>query len=119
MPEQQSRPGVGSQAAAEAFGGADPSVAGQAGHARRHTGHVTVDLYRLHTDHAVSRRLMEVAACCPVGVRITLKVPAGMPVPLALEQLRPCLVEVESDDPATVGRWVRSLREGVARWVAP
>ena len=30
MPEQQSRPGVGSQAAAEAFGGADPSVAGRA-----------------------------------------------------------------------------------------
>jgi hypothetical protein len=51
---------------------------------------------------------------------VVLDVRAGMPVPLAVDYLRVrARCEVVSDDPATVGRWVRSLREGVGRWVAP
>ena len=120
MPEQQSRPGVGSRAAAEALGGVDPSVASGADHSARHTGSVRVNLRRRWlTDHEISRRIME-AANCPPGVLVVLDVRAGTPVPLALDYLRVrARCEVVSSDPATVGRWVRSLREGVARWVAP
>lgn len=119
MTGQQSRPGGRAQAA-EAFDGAEASVATGGGHTSRHTGYVRVNLRgRWLTDHQISRRIME-AAQCPPGVVVVLDVRAGMPVPLALDYLRiRARCEVCSDDPATVGRWVRSLREGVGRWVAP
>lgn len=115
----QSRPGE-TQAAQEAFGGAESSVAGGADRSERHTGSIRVNLRRRWlTDHEISRRIME-AATCPRGVVVVLDVRAGMPVPLALDYLRVrARCEVVSDDSATVGRWVRSLREGVGRWVAP
>lgn len=86
----------------------------------RHTGSVRVNLRGLWlSDHEVSRRIMR-AASCPPGTRVVLEVRSGMPVPLALDYLRTrARCEVLSDDPETVGRWVRSLREGVGRWVAP
>lgn len=119
MTAQQSRPGDRTQAAVGAFGGADPSVASRAGHSGRHTGCVRVSLRgRWLTDEQIGRRIMQ-AANCPPGARVVLEVRAGLPVPLALDYLRVrAYCEVVSDDPATVGRWVRSLREGVARWVS-
>ncbi len=120
MTAQRSRPGDDSRAAAEAFGGAGSSVAAGSDRSERHTGSVRVNLRRRWlTDHEVARKIME-AATCPRGVVVVLEVRAGMPVPLAVDYLRVrARCEVVSDDPATVGRWVRSLREGVGRWVAP
>lgn len=120
MSEQQSRPGHQTQAAHEAFDGAQSSLAGTADHSDRHTGSIRVNLRRRWlTDHEISRRIME-AATCPRGVVVVLDVRAGMPVPLAVDYLRVrARCEVACDDSATVGRWVRSLREGVGRWVTP
>ena len=117
MTTNQSRP---EEAALKAFGDAGSSVAAGADRSEWHTGYVRVDLRRRWlTDHEVSRRIME-AATCPRGVVVVLEVRAGMPVPLALDYLRRrARCEVASSDAATVGRWVRSLREGVGRWVAP
>lgn len=120
MTGQRSRPGHGTEAAEERFAGAEASVAAGGDHSARHTGYVRVDLRgRWLTDHQISRRIMQ-AAQCPPGVVVVLDVRGGMPVPLAVDFLRiRARSEVCSDDPATVGRWVRSLREGVGRWVAP
>ena len=52
MSEQQSRPGHQTQAAHEAFDGAQSSLAGTADHSDRHTGSIRVNLRRRWlTDH--------------------------------------------------------------------
>ncbi|MGL5406327.1 MAG: hypothetical protein ACRDAX_06010 [Propionibacteriaceae bacterium] len=66
-----------------------------------------------------SRRL-QLAAQSPAGTRITLVVPSGGLVPLALDDLRAArglCVSIVSDDWATADRWQAALDEGVGAWL--
>lgn len=84
-------------------------------------GHVRIDLRRaLRTDTHAADRMIQEAAHAPTGCGVTFLVARGQYAPpLATAYLRHHgrhlgSVTVECDDPVTIGRWMRTLDEGVS-----